>query len=172
MTTMTEPVLCTREHAKFPAFAKHLVDERRFDARDLCKVLEYPHGWSDEFCAFLCGTNVRPPHHHETLREWLRDVVWARRVTHVCESCEGPARTWNEVVFCPHDAKGDAENLVADLTDWFGEPLNKGDRISFVAGTDTMDVEAVAIAHPEVRYGRQIVVFEIEAEVIYIGGKQ
>lgn len=55
--------------------------------------------------------------------------------------------------------------MVADFTDWLtGPDPEQGEHIRLrLRGPEQEVVEAVATAHRETRYGRTVVVFEVEA---------
>lgn len=156
-----EPVKLTLNHERFVEFLFSLADEGA-TARTVCKVVQKPEKWSSEFCEFLCGTNVRTPKMCEDIHSYLADVAWCDARKCVADSAEGPPKTWNEYEFMPL-SKQRPENIVADFTDWMCDMPEEGSHWPIkLCGPDDEVVYAVAIAHPETRYGRQIVVFEVE----------
>ena len=75
-------------------------------------------------------------------------------------AAEGPAKEWTEIDLWPEGGKR-GDNLVADVTDYFREPVEDQQRVRFQVLT--VDCECEAVFHLEERFGRQVAVVEVEA---------
>ncbi len=143
----------TLAHDQFPAFAKHLVRKEYIRAEELLAVIEQPAQHERRFLDFLCGVNTD---------EWTRWDDWSKFLARNLEWGED-RETGIEL---------DTPQLLADLTyvpqdEW----PEQGEKVSFSIPACDKQLcsdafgywSLVATAFREERYGRPIVIWEVES---------